>query len=419
MNASASPGNIRSEVEKIVRDEWGRVHSALIGYVRDFELAEDVLQDAIVAALRHWTENGIPRSPRAWLLQTARRKAIDRYRRRANFEAKRAEYEVLLELDRQSRPDDVDETIPDERLRLVFTCCHPALAEQARVALTLRTLGGLTTSEIASAFLVSEETMAQRIVRAKRKIKKAAIPYSLPEPSQLPERLGSVLSVIYLIFNEGYAATSGVHTTRSDLCREAIRICRVLWQLMPGEPEIAGLLALMLLHDSRRPARTNDAGVMETLENQDRRLWNREQISEGSSILKQALAMGRIGSYQIQAAISAVHSEAASHEATDWNEIALLYGKLYTLQPSPIVLLNAAVALSFSLSAEAGLGALEELEQSGELHGYQPYHAARADLSRRAGQSESAKAEYRKAIELSGNASQRKFLQNRLRELGG
>ncbi len=419
MSVSGSPWDIRTEVENIVRDEWARVHSALIGYVRDFELAEDVLQDAIVAALRHWTEDGIPRSPRAWLLQTARRKAIDRFRRSANFDAKRAEYEVLLALDRQSRPDDVDETIPDERLRLVFTCCHPALAEQARVALTLRTLGGLTTPEIASAFLVSEETMAQRIVRAKRKIKIANIPYSVPEPSQLPERLGSVLSVIYLIFNEGYAATSGDHTTRSDLCREAIRICRVLRDLMQGEPEIAGLLALMLLHDSRRPARVNDAGVMETLENQDRRLWNREQISDGLGILRQALALGRIGPYQIQAAISAVHSEAGSHGATDWNEIALLYGKLYALQPSPIVLLNAAVALSFSLSAEAGLGALEDLEQSGELHGYQPYHAARADLSRRAGRRETAKAEYRKAIDLSRNTSQRNFLQNRLSELGG
>ena len=419
MSAPDSQSDIRTAVETIVRDEWARVHSALIGHVRDFELAEDVLQDAVVAALRRWTEDGIPRSPRAWLLRTARRKAIDRFRRGANFEAKRAEYEVLVALDRQSRGhDDVDEAIPDERLRLFFTCCHPALAEPARVALTLRTIGGLTTAEIARAFLVTEDAMAQRIVRAKRKIRIAKIPYGVPEPSQLAERLGSVLSVIYLVFNEGYTDT-GDGASRSDLCREAIRICRVLGDLMPGEPEVAGLLALMLLHEARRSARILDGGAMATLETQDRGSWNQEQIAEGLGILRLALGHGRSGPYQIQAAISAVHSEAESHQATDWNEIMLLYGRLYTLQPSPVVVLNAAVALSFARGAEAGLAALEELRQSGVLQGYQPYHAARADFLRRAGRHQAAKAEYDAAIDLARNASQRTFLENRRRELAG
>lgn len=422
MATSDSTGDVRTAVENIVREEWGRVLSVLLGSVRDFEIAEDALQDAVEAALRHWPQTEVPHSPGAWLLQTARRKAIDRFRRGANFAAKRddyAHYEALLAMDRQSRPDDMTEPFPDERLRLVFTCCHPALAEHARVALTLRTLGGLTTQEIARAFLVSEETMAQRLVRAQRKIKTANIPYEVPDPALWPERLGSVLAVIYLIFNEGYTAISPTDPTRADLCLEAIRLGRILCTLVPDEQEAAGLLALMLLHDSRRPARTNDDQEFATLESQNRDVWDRAQIDEGVGIVRRTLATGPVGPYQIQAAISAVHAEAADYDATDWQQINLLYAKLYELQPSPIVLLNAAVALSFAESAEAGLRAMDELAIGGELDSYQPYHAARADLLRRAGHTLAAAAAYRRAMELSQTDAQRKFLEKRLRALRG
>ena len=422
MGTSKPSGDVRTAIEKIVREEWGRVLSALLGSVRDFEIAEDALQDAVEAALKDWTRKEVPGSPGAWLLQTARRKAIDRLRRGANFAAKRddvAYYEALRAAERQTRPDDMSEPFPDERLRLVFTCCHPALAESARVALTLRTLGGLTTPEIARAFLVGEDAMAQRLVRAQRKIKAANIPYEVPDRDQWAERLGSVLAVIYLIFNEGYTAISSADPTRADLCREAIRLARILCGLVPDEPEAAGLLALMLLHDSRRPARTSDDREFATLETQDRGLWDRAQIEEGLCITRRALATGAVGPYQIQAAISAVHAEAADYDATDWEQINLLYAKLYELQPSPIVLLNAAVALSFAVSAEAGLRAMDELALSGELDAYQPYFAARADLLRRAGHTLAAAAAYRRAIELSRTDAQRKFLEKRLRDLRG
>ncbi len=407
-------------VEKIVREEWGQVLATLVAYVRDFSLAEDMLQDACVSALEHWSKDGVPKSPRAWLLQTARRKAIDRFRRQANFETKRAELEILTNLEQQIRPveeDTVAETIPDDRLRLIFTCCHPALEEHARVALTLRTLGGLTTPEIERAFMIPEITMAQRLVRAKRKIKVAKIPYIVPSPHLWPERIESVLTVIYLIFNEGYATSSGNQPTRADLCHEAIRLGNILVSLVPQEPEIAGLLALMLLHDSRRPARTNRDGNMVTLEHQDRKLWKQDHIDKGVDLLQRALLMSRPGPFQIQAAISAAHAQANSYQETDWHEITLLYEKLYELQPSPVIKLNAAVALSFAYGAQAGLTAMAELDTHGELAQYQPYHAARADLFRRAGRNEDSVAAYRQALEFTENAAERNFLEQRLVEV--
>ncbi|MCP4328393.1 MAG: RNA polymerase sigma factor [Alphaproteobacteria bacterium] len=416
---AASLDQTRAAVNELVREEWGRVLAALVGQLRDFALAEDALQDAVVAALGHWPRDGVPERPRAWLLQTARRKAIDRLRRDTNFRAKRAEFAVLRELDRQTRQDDVDETIADERLRLIFTCCHPALAEAARVALTLRTLGGLATEEIARAFLVPEATMAQRLTRAKHKIKAAGIPYEVPAPDLWPERLGSVLAVIYLIFNEGYAATSGDAPTRSDLCREAIRLGWLLTRQVPGEPEAAGLLALMLLHDSRRGTRSDSEGNLITLEHQDRTRWDRERIAAGIRVLKDALAQGNSGPYQIQAAISALHAGAPDHAATDWHEITLLYGALYALQPSPVVRLNGAVALSFAEGAEAALPALAELEREGVLADYQPFHAARADTLRRAGRKSAAAEAYRQALTRTRNAAERRFLEARLAELLG
>ncbi len=407
----------QAAIETIVREEWGQVLAALVGYVRDFDLAEDMLQDACVTALQHWPNGGVPQNPRAWLLQTARRKAIDRFRRDANFEAKRAELNILIEIEQQAREEEVDETIPDERLRLIFTCCHPALGEHASVALTLRTLGGLTTTEIARAFLVPESTMAQRLVRAKRKIKVANIPYRVPPSDQWPERLDLVLSVMYLIFNEGYTATSGNELTRADLCHEALRLSSILFNLAPEEPEVAGLLALMLLHESRREARVDDSGNLITLEEQNRGLWNTQQIKAGTTLLQKAMASRRIGKYQVQAAISAVHSQATSYSHTDWNEIMLLYHKLYTLQPSPVIKLNAIVALSFAKGGEAGLSALTELEEEGGLDQYQPFHAARADLLRRAGHTDKAAVAYRRALELTENIAEQRFLDQRLENL--
>ena len=413
----ATTDRSRTAVERVVREQWGQVLATLVGYVRDLDLAEDVLQDAVVAALRHWPERGVPDHPRAWLLQTARRKAIDLYRRDARLRSRREQLGKLVELERQAGPDEANENVLDERLSLIFTCCHPALAEAARVGLTLRTLGGLTTTEIARAFLVPETTMAQRLVRAKRKIKAANIPYRVPPPHLWPERFDSVLSVVYFIFNEGYSATSGWQPTRADLCDEAIRLGRILVGLAPREPEAAGLLALMLLHDARREARTDEEGRFVTLEEQDRTLWNHDRAREGRELLQSTLTLGRPGPFRIQAAISAVHSEATSYSRTDWARIVGLYGTLYELQPSPVVRLNQIAALSFHRGAAAALGPLSELESRGELDQYQPFHAARADLLRRAGRREEAVAAYRRAVELTDNEAERRFLDRRIAEI--
>ena len=408
--------NAQSVIDRIVREEWGRVISALISLCHDLDVAEDALQDAVLTALKVWPLQGVPQSPRGWLLKTAQRRAIDRFRRASTFNAKRDEYQALLCLDTSSESDEADQPIPDERLKLIFTCCHPALSIEARIALTLRTVGGISTAEIARAFLVSEQTMAQRLVRAKRKIVATNIPYVVPDSDMWPERLQSVLSVIYLIFNEGYAATSGTDLIREELCKEAIRLAEIMRSLLPEEADVQGLLALMLLHDARRPARCNAVGELITLEMQDRSLWNQAQIERGKTLLIGALARGNVGPYQIQAAISAVHSEAADFEHTDWDEICQLYQKLYEIQPSAIVALNAAVARSFTESPSAGLAALDALDRSETLDQYQPYHVARADMLRRAGDAEAAHDAYRTAWQLTNNEIERKFLRNRMSE---
>jgi RNA polymerase sigma-70 factor, ECF subfamily len=401
----------RQVVELAAREHFGRLLAVLIRDLRDFQLAEDCLQDALESAFIHWSRSGPPSSPPAWLLQTARRKAIDRIRRMKNFEKKAVEYGYLIEMDQDAAGEDAP-AIPDERLRLIFTCCHPALDQKTRVALTLRTLCGLTTTEIARAFVDKEDAMAQRLVRARHKIDKAGIPYEVPEPDAWDGRLSSVLSVIYLVFNEGYSATSGQQLLRADLCNEAIRLARLLMLLRPGEPEIEGLTALMLLNHSRRAARLARDGAFVPLEFHDRKLWDRAQIGEGMALLEGALVRGRPGIYQLQAAISAVHAEAASHEGTRWAEIALLYERLHALSPNPVFLLNRAVALSFRGNPQAGLDALIELRES--LGAYQPFHAARADFLRRLGRGDEAREAYQAAISLSGNAEERAFLAGRL-----
>lgn len=417
MLTQAASDLTRATVERTIREEWGRVLASLNARVRDLELAEDSLQEAVVTALQTWPGDGLPDHPAAWLLTTARRKAIDRIRRDRAFESKRSELLALAAYRTHAEQDDVDSSIPDDRLQLIFTCCHPAIAEQSRVALTLCTLGGLTTSEIAHAFLVPESTMAQRLVRAKNKIKAANIPYRVPPPDLWAERFESVLAVIYLIFNEGYAATSGPDLTRADLSQEAIRLGRFLVSLAPHDAEGAGLLALMLLHDARRDARTDPSGRFVPLEHQDRGRWNREQIAAGVASLERALNMKRLGPYQVQAAISAVHVQAESYAATDWRQIVGLYDTLRELQPSPVVKLNAVVALAMVNGPEAGLDALVELKEQGALERYQPYHAARADLLRRAGRFREAVAAYRDAIVLTGNLTERRFLEERLHDV--
>ena len=396
-------------VEEVYRAEWGRILATLIGLLGDFELAEEAAQEAFAAAVDQWRVSGLPELPRAWIVQTARHKAIDRIRRRARLEEKLAAEPVAQSFE---EPDYDTDEIPDERLRLIFTCCHPALAMEAQVALTLRTLGGLSTEEIARAFLIPEATMAQRLVRAKNKIREARIPYVVPEASEMPERLDAVLAAIYLIFNEGYAAS------RSDLADEAIRLGQLVRALMsPQAPsEVTGLVALMLLHDSRRDARLDAAGDLVTLEEQDRGRWDRTQIEEALPLVEEALR-GGMGPFGLQAAIAALHCVAGRAEETDWAQIVRLYDVLERVQPSPVVALNRSVAVAMAEGPLAGLELIDELAEGGELEQYYLLHAARADLLRRAGAFAEAGEHYQRALALVRTESERRFLERRLREV--
>ena len=404
-------------IERVFREESGRIRAGLIAVLRDFELAEDALSEAVAAALARWEGDGIPANPAAWLTLTARNRAIDVIRRQKRFVEKEAAIATLLEFSNAERahsPEAAATQGPlqvDDRLRLLFSCCHPAINEEARLALTLHTLGGLTTDEVARAFLVAPTTMAQRLVRTKRRIRDAGIPYAVPDAEQLPERLASVLRVIYLIFNEGYGATSGDEPIRAELCAEAIRLDRLVVALMPESAEARGLLALLLLHDSRRIARVDAKGEMITLDEQDRSLWDRDKIAEGRELVVTALADRDVGEYQIQAAISALHAAAPSSAATDWRQIAELYARLAMLNDSPVIELNRGAAVALSGDVEAGLQILGEV--AGALDAYQPLHAARADLLRRSGDPDAARAAYDRAIELSGTPAERRLLEKR------
>jgi RNA polymerase sigma-70 factor, ECF subfamily len=411
-----SDRELREQIEAIYRSESRRVLATLIRLLGDFELAEDALHDAFVAALNQWPRDGMPANPRAWLISTGRFKAIDRLRRRARFDASLTSLAEQIEANTRERAEPDDEDVADDQLRLIFTCCHPALSPDARVALTLREVCGLTTEEIAHAFLAPAPTVAQRIVRAKAKIRDAHIPYQVPSQADLPERLETVLQVIYLVFNEGYSASSGTLLTRPDLSGEAIRLGRLLIELMP-EPEVIGLLALMLLNESRHPARTSAKGDLILLEDQDRTLWDQDLIAEGSALVDQALSSRRFGPYTLQAAISAVHANAASVNATDWREIVGLYNVLLEVDPSPVVELNRAVAVAMRDGPLAGLALIEAILERGDLADYHLAHAARADLYRRLGRREEAKSAYRRALSLTQQEQERRFLERRLDEL--
>jgi RNA polymerase sigma-70 factor (ECF subfamily) len=412
-------------VERAFHEEQARALATLIRVLGDFDLAEEAVADAFLIAVRRWPETGVPPNPAAWIVTTARNRAIDRLRRVRRL----AEREPLLRqlaIDgagavtpmRLGAPDDDGSSgIVDDRLRLIFTCCHPVLAQEAQVALTLRTLGGLTTTEIARAFLVPEPTMAQRIVRAKKKIRDEQVPYLVPPAHELPERLGSVLAVVYLVFNEGYAATSGDHLVRHDLCDEAIRLGRLLAELMPDEPEVAGLLALLLFHDSRRETRIRPDGEPALLDEQDRSRWNREEIAEGERLLDRAVRTPRPGAYTLQAAIAAIHATAATANETDWAEIAALYEVLARVHPTPVVALNRAAALAMRDGPQVGLSILDELAEDPMLSGYHLYHSARADLLRRLDLKADSAAAYRRALNVATNPAERRFLERRLAEM--
>jgi len=404
-------------VDRIFSEESRPVLATLIRLLGDFDLAEDALQDAFTAALETWPKNGLPTSPGAWLTTTARRKAIDRLRHLRIVEATRSELALSLRLDREACDSHYElevSPVSDDQLRLIFTCCHPALSREAQVALTLRTLGGLSTAEIARAFLVSDATIAQRIARAKQKIARACIPYEIPDRESLAPRLDAVLSVLYLVFNEGYLATSYEHLVRRDLVADALRLARGLAALLPNEPEPVGLLALMLLHDSRREARVSDEGDLVLLEKQDRNKWNRPQIGEGVRLIERALRMRRPGPYQIQGAIAAVHAEASTAADTDWRQIAILYDQLLGYERTPVIELNRAVAVSFAVSPVEGLSLLEDIERSGALEQYAPLHLARADMLCRLGRNDEAFECYERALPFVPNEQVRRFIEQRL-----
>ena len=417
---------IRELLDSLYRVDSGRILATLIRLLGDIDLAEEAMHEAFAAALSLWPKSGVPGNPRPWLISTARFKAVDTLRRRARFDASQDELVRHLEAQLRSAEsanaeDSLEDGLEDDRLRLIFTCCHPSLAPEARLALTLREVCGLTTEEIARGFLITPRTLAQRIVRAKAKIRETPIPYEVPAPQELPERLGAVLHVIYLVFNEGYSAAAGREVTRAELTGEAIRLGRLLIELRPEpevpNPEIIGLLSLMLLQESRRAARTSPTGELILLENQDRSLWNREQIAEGLALLEKALESKRFGAYTLQAAIAAVHAEAESAAVTDWRQIVALYDRLLRIHPSPVVQLNRAVAISMSDGPEAGLTLIDALLDHGELANYYLAHSARANMYRRLGRTAEARSSYEKALAFTQQEPERQFLQERIRQL--
>ena len=413
-----STEQIRELLDSLYRVDSGRILATLIRLLGDLDLAEEAMHEAFAAALSLWPRSGVPSNPRPWLISTARFKAVDTLRRRAKHDASQDELVRYLEaqLSSAERSHEEEDSLEDDRLRLIFTCCHPSLAPEARVALTLREVCGLTTEEIAKAFLITPRTLAQRIVRAKAKIRETPIPYEVPTPQELPERMGAVLHVIYLVFNEGYSAAAGAEVTRAELTGEAIRLGRLLTELQP-EPEVIGLLSLMLLQESRTAARTSPTGELILLENQDRSLWNREQIAEGVALLEKAMKSHRFGAYTLQAAIAAVHAEAESAAVTDWRQIVALYDRLLRIHPSPVVQLNRAVAIAMRDGPEAGLTLIDGLLEHGELANYYLAHSARADMYRRLGRTAEARSAYEKALALTQQEPERQFLLERIRQL--